>query len=79
MFKTEFKEENIIKGKDAITTYAKAKGIVLSDVTKPEYVEKVLKNTVSETGMPYVRLSATAALRKVRLSTVLWRSRRKQR
>ena len=42
-FKTEFKEENIIKGKDAITTYAKAKGIVLSDVTKPEYVEKVLK------------------------------------
>ena len=42
-FKTEFKEENIIKGKDAITTYAKAKGIILSDVTKPEYVEKVLK------------------------------------
>ena len=42
-FKTEFKEENIIKGKDAITTYSKAKGIVLSDVTKPEYVEKVLK------------------------------------
>lgn len=42
-FKTEFKEENIVKGKEAISTYAKAKGIVLSDVTKPEYVEKVLK------------------------------------
>ncbi len=42
-FKTEFKEENIVKGKDAISSYAKAKGIVLSDVTKPEYVEKVLK------------------------------------
>lgn len=41
-FKTEFKEENIIKGKDAISTYAKSKGIILSEVTKAEYVDKVL-------------------------------------
>jgi len=42
-FKTEFKEENITRGKEMIEKYCKAKGVVLSDVTKPEYVEKVLR------------------------------------
>ncbi len=42
-FKTEFKEENIVKGKEAISSYAKSKGIVLSDVTKTEFIEKVIK------------------------------------
>ncbi len=42
-FKTEFKEDNIVKGKGLVDKYCKAKGIVLSDVAKPEYVEKILK------------------------------------
>ena len=42
-FRTENKEDNIQKGKDAIVAYCKAKSIVLSDITKPELVDKVLK------------------------------------
>ena len=42
-FRTEFKESNIIRGKDLIEKYCKAKSIVLSDITKPEYIEKVKK------------------------------------
>ena len=42
-FRTEFKESNIIRGKDLIDKYCKAKSIVLSDITKPEYIEKVKK------------------------------------
>ncbi len=41
-FKQEFKEENIIKGKELIEKYAKAKGIVLSNVVKPEFMEKAM-------------------------------------
>lgn len=41
-FKTEFKEENIIRGKELIDKYCKSKAITLSALTKPEYVEKVL-------------------------------------
>ena len=41
-FKQELKEDNIIKGKEMIANYCKTKGIVLSDITKPEYVEKCL-------------------------------------
>lgn len=41
-FKQEFKEENIIKGKELIEKYAKAKGIVLSNVVKPEFMEKTM-------------------------------------
>ncbi|HIS47838.1 MAG TPA: bifunctional (p)ppGpp synthetase/guanosine-3',5'-bis(diphosphate) 3'-pyrophosphohydrolase [Candidatus Scybalocola faecigallinarum] len=41
-FKTEFKEENIIRGKELIDKYCKSKALTLSDLTKPEYVEKVL-------------------------------------
>lgn len=40
-FKQQNKEENIIKGKELIEKYCKAKGIVLSDILKPEYMEKV--------------------------------------
>ena len=41
-FKQELKEDNIIKGKEMVANYCKTKGIVLSDITKPEYVEKCL-------------------------------------
>ena len=41
-FKTEFKEENIIRGKELIDKYCKSKALTLSALTKPEYVEKVL-------------------------------------
>ena len=42
-FKTEFKEENIIRGKELIDKYCKSKALTLSNLTKPEYVEKVLQ------------------------------------
>ncbi len=42
-FKKELKEDNIIKGKDALTAYAKAKGYRITDYTKPQYVEQVLR------------------------------------
>ena len=42
-FKTEFKEENIIRGKELIEKYCKSKALILSNLTKPEYVEKVLR------------------------------------
>lgn len=42
-FKSELKEDNILKGKELVDKYCKAKGIVLSDILKPEYTEKVLK------------------------------------
>ena len=40
-FKLQNKEENIIKGKEFIDKYCKSKGIVLQDILKPEYMEKV--------------------------------------
>lgn len=41
-FKTQNKEENIIRGKDLIDKYCKAKGINFPSLAKPEYEEKVL-------------------------------------
>ena len=41
-FKHELKEDNIIKGKELITSYCKSKGIVLSNLTKPEIEQKAL-------------------------------------
>lgn len=41
-FKQELKEDNIIKGKEMMSTYCKAKGIVLSDLTKPEFMQAVM-------------------------------------
>lgn len=40
-FKLQNKEENIIKGKELIDKYCKSKGIVLQDILKPKYMEKV--------------------------------------
>ena len=41
-FKTQMKEDNIIRGRDAIDRYCKAKGINLADLSKPEFMEKVM-------------------------------------
>ncbi len=42
-FKKEFKEENIIKGKDMIAAYCKTKAIQWSNLNKPKYLEIVQK------------------------------------
>lgn len=42
-FRTEFKEENIIRGKEILANYCKAQGIPLSDLLKPEYMEICMK------------------------------------
>ena len=42
-FKAEFKEENIIRGKELINNYAKSHNIVLSELMKPEYIEAALR------------------------------------
>ena len=42
-FKTELKEDNIVRGKDMIERYCKAKGIHFPDLNKPEFMEKVMK------------------------------------
>ena len=42
-FKKEFKEDNIIRGKEMISSYCKAKSIVLSNILKPKYQEVVQK------------------------------------
>ena len=42
-FKKEFKEENIIRGKEMVAAYCKAKTITLSDIMKPKYQEVVQK------------------------------------
>ena len=42
-FKNEKREENIARGREAFLAYCKQKGIVPSDITKPEYIEGVLK------------------------------------
>ncbi len=41
-FKQEFKEENIIKGRELIEKYAKAKGITLANIMKPEFMNKAM-------------------------------------
>ncbi len=42
-FKTELKEDNIVKGKALVDKYCKSKGIVLSDIAKPDVMSKVLR------------------------------------
>ncbi|MGF0033400.1 RelA/SpoT family protein [Bariatricus sp. SGI.154] len=42
-FKKEFKEENIVKGKEMIANYCKAKSIPLSNIMNPKYQEIVQK------------------------------------
>ncbi len=41
-FKSEFKEDNIVKGKELLERYCKTKGVNLGDLTKPDYVQKIL-------------------------------------
>ena len=40
-FKKEFKEENIIRGKEMIAGYCKSKSLVLADILQPRYMEVV--------------------------------------
>ncbi len=42
-FKSEVKDDNITKGKSLIDKYCKSKGIVLSELTKSQYMSKVLR------------------------------------
>ncbi len=41
-FRSELKEENILRGKELIALYCKTKGIHFSDINKPEYQNKIL-------------------------------------
>ena len=41
-YKSQFKEENIVKGKELIDRYCKQKGIVFSNINKPEYMKRVM-------------------------------------
>lgn len=41
-FKSQFKEENIVKGREMLDKYCKAKGITFSSINKPEYMNKVM-------------------------------------
>ncbi len=40
-FKKELKEENIVRGKELLANYCRAKALVLSDLTKPKYMQVV--------------------------------------
>ena len=42
-FREQNKEDNIIKGRDLLDRYCKAKGLNLSELQKPEYLEKVVR------------------------------------
>ena len=41
-FKNEFKEENIIKGKDLLNLYCRAKGINAPDIMRTEYMQVIM-------------------------------------
>lgn len=40
-FKKEFKEDNIVRGKELLSSYCRAKSLVLSDLLKPKYMQAV--------------------------------------
>ena len=42
-FKKEFKEDNIVKGKEMFVAYCKAKAIEVANITKPEYMSIICK------------------------------------
>jgi GTP pyrophosphokinase len=42
-FKAELKDDNIIKGKNLLEKYCKSKGIALPELTKPEYLDIIIK------------------------------------
>ena len=41
-FKNQYKEDNILRGKEQLDKYCKTKSIVLSEILKPEYMDKVI-------------------------------------
>ena len=42
-FRSQFKEENIVRGKELLANYCKAQGVVLSDLLKTEYTDYCMK------------------------------------
>ena len=42
-FKTELKEDNIVRGKELLLAYCKAKGIQFSDLSKPEFLDVCMR------------------------------------
>ncbi len=42
-FRNESKEENIVKGRELLAANAKQKGLILSDINKPEYQERIMR------------------------------------
>ena len=42
-FRNELKEDNITRGKELMTAYCKSRGITLSDLMKPAYMESVMR------------------------------------
>ncbi len=42
-FKAQNKEDNIVRGRELFEHYVKGKGYQVSDLMKPEYIEKILK------------------------------------
>ena len=42
-FKNEYKEDNVVHGKELIVAYCKAKSILLSDLLKPEIMNQVMQ------------------------------------
>ena len=42
-FKAEIKEDNIIRGRELLNVYCKSKGLILGNLTKPEYIESCIR------------------------------------
>ena len=42
-FKSQFKEENIIRGKEMLVSYCKSRSIVLSNLLKPSYIDSCVR------------------------------------
>ena len=42
-FRSQFKEENIVRGKELLANYCKAQGVVLSDLLKNEYTDYCMR------------------------------------
>ena len=42
-FKNESKEDNIVRGKEAIQSYCKAKSIIVSDIMIPQYMTSIMR------------------------------------
>ena len=76
-FKTELKEDNILRGKEMIDKYCKAKGVNFSDINKPEYTEKVMKRYAFKDWESVLASIGHGGLKKVRSSTRWWRNGRR--